>query len=107
MFQGTDHVDASRKGYWTKDDILYHKSKCDEAGVELLSMMIPIGLYTNARFGRPGRDKEIENVIRTIHATGEAGVKTMEWRFWPDFYWDDRVGYYRLEGRGGAMLKGV
>ena len=105
VFQGTDHVDASGKGYWTKDDVLYHKHKCDAAGIELVSMMIPIGLYTSARFGRPGRDEEIENVIRTIQATGEAGVRTMEWRFWPDFYWDHRVGYYRLEGRGGASLK--
>jgi mannonate dehydratase len=26
-------------------------------------------------------------------------------RFWPDFYWDDRVGYYSVEGHGGAQLK--
>jgi mannonate dehydratase len=29
----------------------------------------------------------------------------LEWRFWPDFFWDDRVGYYRTEGRGRAGLK--
>jgi mannonate dehydratase len=29
-------------------------------------------------------------------------VRMMEWRFWPDFYWDDRVGYYHPQGRGGA-----
>ncbi len=105
VFQGTDHVDPDGKGYWTKQDVLRQKRKCDEAGVELTSMMIPIGFYTKARFEQDGRDQEIENVIRTIQATGEAGVRTMEWRFWPDFYWDERVGYYRLEGRGWAGLK--
>ena len=29
----------------------------------------------------------------------------LEWRFWPDFYWDDRVGYYPVAGRGGARYK--
>ena len=105
VFQGTGHVDPDNKGYWTKEDVLRQKRKCDDAGVELLSMMIPIDFYVKARFGQPGRDQEIDNVIRTIRATGEAGVRTMEWRFWPDFYWDGRVGYYRLEGRGGANLK--
>ncbi len=105
VFQGTDHVDPDRKGYWTLEDVLRQKRKCDEAGVELTSMMIPIGFYTKARFDQPGRDQEMENVIRTIQATGEAGVRMMEWRFWPDFYWDERVGYYRLAGRGGANLK--
>ncbi len=26
----------------------------------------------------------------------------MEWRFWPDFIWDERVGYYQVKGRGGS-----
>ena len=29
----------------------------------------------------------------------------LEWRFWPDFFWDERVGYYTIEGRGGARYK--
>lgn len=105
VFQGTGHVDADNKGYWTTADVLRHKRMCDQEGVVLSSMMIPIEFYTAARFGRPGGDQEIENVIRTIRAAGDAGVPMMEWRFWPDFYWDERVGYYRLRGRGGAGLK--
>jgi len=27
-------------------------------------------------------------------------VSLLEWRFWPDFYWDERVGYYTVAGRG-------
>jgi mannonate dehydratase len=68
-------------------------------------MMIPIDFYREARLGRPGRDKEIDNVCRTIRAAGEEGVPMLEWRFWPDFFWDDRVGYYNVEGRGKGRLR--
>src|SRR5262245_58778554 len=94
IFQGTDHVDADKKGYWTPADIRPHKKACEAAGLALESMMIPIDFYLQARLGQAGRDKEIENVCRTIRAAADEGVPMMEWRFWPDFYWDERVGYY-------------
>ncbi|HKI37292.1 MAG TPA: mannonate dehydratase, partial [Gemmataceae bacterium] len=105
IFQGTDGVDRDKKGYWTSDDIRPVKKACDEAGLALESMMIPIDFYLQARLGKPGRDKDVENVCRTIRAAGDEGVPMLEWRFWPDFYWDDRVGYYTTEGRGGAKYK--
>jgi mannonate dehydratase len=105
IFQGTDNVDADKKGYWTFSDVMRAKKNCDEAGMTLYSMMIPIDTYLQARLGKPGRDREIENVCKTIKAVGEAGVPMMEWRFWPDFYWDDRVGYYETPGRGGANYR--
>jgi mannonate dehydratase len=105
IFQGTDGVDRDKKGYWTVDDIRPVKKSCEAAGLALESMMIPIDFYLKARLGQPGRDKEIENVCRTIRAAGDEGVPMMEWRFWPDFYWDERVGYYNIEGRGGSRLR--
>jgi mannonate dehydratase len=68
-------------------------------------MMIPIDTYRNARLGAAGRDGEIENVCRSIRALGEAGIPMAEWRFWPDFFWDERVGYYQVPGRGGAGFR--
>jgi mannonate dehydratase len=106
IFQGTDHVDTERKGYWSADDVQRAKKYCDEAGMVLESMMIPIDFYRKARLGQAGRDQEIDNVCRTIKAVAGQGVPMMEWRFWPDFFWDERVGYYRVEGRGGARLRG-
>jgi mannonate dehydratase len=105
VFQGTDGVDADRKGYWTVDDVRPVKKACQAAGLVLESMMIPIDFYRQARLGKAGRDKEIENVRRTIRAAGEEGVPMLEWRFWPDFFWDERVGYYNVEGRGKARLR--
>lgn len=105
IFQGTDRVDTERKGFWSPGDVRAAKKACDEAGLALESMMIPIDFYKQARLGAKGRDEEIDNVCKTIRAAGEEGLPMMEWRFWPDFFWDDRVGYYTVEGRGGAKLK--
>ena len=105
IFQGTDPVDPDHKGYWTPDDVRPHKKNCDEAGLILESMMIPIDFYRKARLGQAGRDEEIEKVQRTIRAVQQAGVPMMEWRFWPDFFWDERVGYYTVPGRGGAVFR--
>ena len=105
IFQGTDKVDPDHKGCWTVEDVRRVKKNCEEAGLILESMMIPIDFYRQARLGKPGRDKEIDNVCRTIQAAGANGVPMLEWRFWPDFFWDERVGYYSLEGRGGAKLR--
>jgi mannonate dehydratase len=105
IFQGTDDVDQDRKGYWTASDVMRARKNCDDAGLILESMMIPIDTYRNARLGLAGRDAEIENVCRTIRALGEARVPMAEWRFWPDFFWDDRVGYYQIPGRGDAGFR--
>jgi mannonate dehydratase len=105
IFQGTDGVDADRKGYWTPADVRAARKGCEKADLVLESMMIPIDFYKKARLGQDGRDREIENVCKTIRAAGEEGVPMLEWRFWPDFYWDERVGYYTAEGRGGAVYK--
>jgi mannonate dehydratase len=105
IFQGTDGVDADKQGYWAPADIRTVRKACEQAGLTLESMMIPIDFYLQARLGKPGRDKEIANVCRTIHAAGAEGVPMLEWRFWPDFYWDERVGYYTAVGRGGAKLR--
>lgn len=106
IFQGTDGVDQDRKGFWSDTDVGRVKRNCNEAGMTLESMMIPIDFYLKARHGQKGRDQEIDNVCRTIAAVGRAGIPMMEWRFWPDFFWDQRVGYYTVEGRGGARYKG-
>ena len=105
VFQGTDGVDQDKKGYWTVDDVMRQKKNVVDAGLTLHSTMIPIDFYLQARLGKTGRDQEIENVQKTIQAVAKAGVPVMEWRFWPDFYWDERVGYYDTPGRGGAKYR--
>src|SRR5262249_25992687 len=105
IFQGTRGGGADRKGYWTAGAIPTLPETCEAAGLVLESMMTRIDSSLQARLGKPARDKDIDNVCRTICAAGDEGLPMMEWRFWPDFYWDGRVGYYNVEGRGGARYK--
>src|SRR5689334_11159014 len=42
VFQGTDGVDADRKGYWSAGDVRAARKACEDAGLILESMMIPI-----------------------------------------------------------------
>lgn len=106
VYQGTRAVDRGRKGYWSVEDIQIVKDKCNAMGLELTSMMIPIDFYRKAALGQPGRDQEIERIIRSVRAAGQMGVPVLEWRpVWPDFFWDERVGYRWAPGRGGARYK--
>ncbi|MCP5114402.1 MAG: TIM barrel protein, partial [bacterium] len=43
--------------------------------------------------------------LRSIRAVGEAGVPVFQYRWSPDFYWGKEMGYYSVEGRGGAVYK--
>jgi mannonate dehydratase len=105
VFQGTDQVDREKRGYWLRAEVEDARRQCEQAGMTLESMMLPHGFYRKAMLGQPGRDAEIENVCRSVRAASEGGVKLLEWRFKPDFFWGDSVGYYTAEGRGGAKLK--
>ncbi len=96
-----DARDPDGQGYLTTAEIVSAKKSCQDADLALEVMIIP-NSYQLAMLGRPGRDEQIENVCRTIRAAGEAGVPTLGWVFWPDYYWDERVGYYPVEARGGA-----
>src|SRR2546426_7852662 len=61
IFQGTDGVDADRKGFWSAGDVRAARKSCEQAELVLESMMIPIDFYRKARLGQDGRDKEIDN----------------------------------------------
>jgi mannonate dehydratase len=55
--------------------------------------------YQNATYGRPGRDEEIENVIRAIRVAGRAGLPVLEYNWYAH---RAAEGYYGETGRGGS-----
>lgn len=102
VFQGISGIDLDNKKYWTYEDVMRAKKQCEKFEMELSSMLIPIEWYPKSCLDQKGRDEEIERVIKCINAAGEAGIPVLEWRLFPDFFWDERVGYSRVDGRGGA-----
>ena len=50
--------------------------------------------------GRPGRDEDIEKVIRSIRAAGAAGYPVIEYNFYNH---RGVEGYGQRPGRGGAL----
>lgn len=93
------------KPYWSTDDVAVLVKACAEAGVTLESVMLPLDFYPRALRGAAGRDEEIAAVCRTVEAVAAAGVPMMEWRFWPDFFFDEPVGVRSVPGRGGAISR--
>jgi mannonate dehydratase len=66
-------------------------------GLTVGQMMI--GGMNNATFGRPGRDQEIENIIKSIQAAGKAGLPVIEYNWYAHRATE---GYFGAEGRAGA-----
>jgi len=58
--------------------------------------------YWNARLGKPERDREIEDVCRTIQICGEAGIPVVEWTWSIIDVWGSESGPW---GRGGATVR--
>jgi mannonate dehydratase len=105
VLQGTDSVDRGNKGYWSLEDLREAQARCRQFGLELASLMIPLGWLMAPMLGAPDRDGSIGNIVRSLQAGGEAGVPVFERRWSPDFKWGAEVGYFDQPGRGGAIYK--
>jgi mannonate dehydratase len=70
-------------------------------GLSIINMMI--GGFPNTIYGREGRDSEIEKVMESLRAAGEAGIPVVEYNFYVDRLLE---GYYEIKGRGGAGMTG-
>lgn len=103
--QGTDWVDREGKGYWSPEDIELLQERCDDHGLKLYSLMIPLDWLMSSMLDGASKAEDQENIRRSVRTAGSAGVEMIEWRWSPDFKWGDDVGYYSVEGRGGATYK--
>jgi mannonate dehydratase len=100
--QGSEAVDRDKKGWWSAEDVQAAVRRCVEFDLKIAAITVPIAWQTSPMLGKPERDRDIENICRSIRAVGEAGIPVFQYRWSPDFYWGAEMGYHSLKGRGGA-----
>lgn len=100
--QGAESVDRDQKGWWSFDDLQAAQQRCRQFGLQIAAITVPIAWQMRPMLGAPGRDEDIERIVRSIRAAGRAGIPVFQYRWSPDFYWGPEMGYTRVEGRGGA-----
>ncbi|MEN6643633.1 MAG: mannonate dehydratase [Armatimonadia bacterium] len=92
-------------GIVPKDDLRALQDRLYAHDLSLGVFLLPQGpetQYWNARFGRPERDREIEDVCRTIEICGECGIRVVEWTWSIIDVWGSDSGPW---GRGEAGVR--
>ncbi|MBS1874326.1 MAG: mannonate dehydratase [Acidobacteria bacterium] len=82
---------------WTEEDLRARVQKAKDFGLTLYNLMI--GGFNRAIYNRPGRDEDIENVIKSIRAAGKAGLPVIEYNWYAHRAME---GYYEEPGRAGS-----
>lgn len=115
----------NERGYATADELAELKRTVESYGLEVLTLRLSYRRHEAILWNLPGRDREIEHIVRSIEAAGKAGIATVivnltPWRSlatsWPQTPGAPEPGpgdlrrgsgpgrYYRAVGRGGAVL---
>jgi mannonate dehydratase len=96
---GVDHVLRGGPAVlpWRESELRSMMDTVKASGLTLANLMI--GGFSNAIYGRPGRDEEIDKVQQSIRAAGRAGLPVVEYNFYAHRAME---GYYAEPGRAGA-----
>lgn len=86
---------------WQEDEIRRIVDRVEAAGLRVGGMSLS-GHFPNALLGNPERDRDIENVQKSIRVAGRMGIPVLVYSF---LTLRASAGYYRMEGRGGAELR--
>jgi len=84
---------------WTGEALRALVERFRKGGLAVANLMI--AGFPRALFGRPGRDEDIDRVVKSIQAAGEVGVPVVEYNFYAHRLTE---GYYEEPGRAGAGM---
>ncbi len=99
---GVDHVlMGGPEQPWTEASLSEIIERFTDNGLTVINMMI--GGFSNAIYGRPGRDEEIERIQKSLIAAGNVGLPVVEYNWYAHRL---TGGYFLVEGRGGAGYTG-
>jgi mannonate dehydratase len=95
---GVDHVlMGGPRIPWEEAELRAIMDRFKAGGLTVCNMMI--SGFGDVIYGRPGRDEQIENVIKSIRAAGKVGLPVIEYNFYVNRLME---GYKEEIGRGGA-----
>ncbi len=84
---------------WREDQIRGIKERVESFGLKVGNLMLHD--FRDAVLGRPGADKDIENVRESIRVAGKVGIPVVEYNW---YALRAMGGYYKKPGRGGSLL---
>lgn len=91
----------TEKGYWTYDDLLALRERCEGFGLTLeVIENIPFNFYDQVMMGGPLREEQLRNVTTTIANMSKAGIPMLGFHFMPGFVWRTT---WEHPTRGGAL----
>src|SRR5258706_15455038 len=95
---GVDHVLTGGPGLpWEEAEVRARIERFKAGGLALCNMMI--SGFDDVIWGRPGADAQIDQVITSIRAAGNAGLPVVEYNFYAHRLTE---GYKEETGRAGA-----
>jgi mannonate dehydratase len=86
---------------WDEAGLRATMDRLTSNGLTLANLMI--AGFPNAIYGRPGKDEDIEKVIRSIRAAGMVGLPVVEYNWYAHRAME---GYFEETGRAGAGWTG-
>jgi mannonate dehydratase len=90
-------------GYWEYDDLAGLKNQVESHGLVLEAIEnLPPVHYDRILLGSGGRDKQIENISKTLSNMGRAGIGCLGYFFSITGYWGHWRTGEKQGGRGGA-----
>ena len=98
---GVDHVIGGGPIPWDENQLKERIGRLRDRGLTLGNLMI--AGFPNAIYARPGRDEDIEKVVRSIRAAGRAGLPVVEYNWYAHRAME---GYFEETGRAGAGWTG-
>ncbi len=108
---GVTHIVAwmplpAGRGFWELEDLLRLRSRVESFGLKLAAVEnIPPSHWDRILLGAPGRQRQVEQVKRTIRNLGRAGVLCLGYCFSIVGVWGHWRDGEAGGGRGGAGIK--
>ena len=98
---GVEYAISGMAMPWTVDSLNTFMGRYKAHGVTVANIMI--GGFNKAIYAKPGRDEEIDQVIKSVEAAGKVGLPVVEYNWYAHRAME---GYFEEPGRAGSSWTG-